>query len=145
MESLTACVNSSRHLNASGYPVCSNPWNSRKTILQHRLIYLVTRNLLPSDIEGLVVRHKCDNRTCINPDHLDLGTVQDNVQDMLDRGRGNKARGVTSGIAKLNETAVKSIRIEYRTATLEYLASKYSVTKTTIACIVHNKTWKHVK
>jgi len=40
--------------------------------------------------EGMVVRHKCDNINCINPEHMELGTQLDNIQDMVERGRSTK-------------------------------------------------------
>ena len=60
--------------------------------------------------EGMVVRHKCDNPPCINPKHLELGTVQDNVNDREERGRRTPARGEKNGYAKLTWDNVNDIR-----------------------------------
>ena len=59
-------------------------WNGRKCSA-HRLAYAAANGPIPP---GLLVRHKCDVPICVNPDHLEVGTHQDNVDDMLDRGRG---------------------------------------------------------
>jgi len=62
---------------------------NKKYYLAHRLIYYFHYNVWPN---GLVVRHKCDNRKCCNPHHLELGTDKDNARDTINRGRNNPAK-----------------------------------------------------
>jgi len=50
----------------------------------HRLMYTIAKGPIP---DGLVVRHKCDNSICQNPDHMELGTQYDNCQDAVKKGR----------------------------------------------------------
>lgn len=66
------------------------------------------------EVEGKVVRHKCDNPLCVNPAHLEVGSQLDNVQDMLDRGRCNHASGECNGLAKLSNAAVRTMRERLR-------------------------------
>lgn len=66
-----------------GYPVCNRNGNTNVKI--HRFIWKVSNGM---DIEkGLVIRHNCDNILCINPAHLQIGTVADNNMDIRLRGR----------------------------------------------------------
>ncbi len=62
------------------------------------------------DIEGKVVRHTCDNGLCVNPDHLEIGTQDDNIKDMMNRGRNNQPSGVKNGNAVLTQELVDKIR-----------------------------------
>jgi hypothetical protein len=73
---------------------------SKQPETAHRFAWQVTNGEVPS---GLVVRHKCDNRICCNPDHLEVGTHQDNTNDKMSRGRyvcGSLGR--TASVAERN-------------------------------------------
>jgi hypothetical protein len=85
--------------------------------------------------EGLWVLHSCDNRLCVNPDHLRAGTLQDNVDDMMDRGRH-------VGKAKLTHAQVAAIRLDGRP--LSVIAMQYGVTIPNIAAIRNGRSWKRL-
>ena len=92
------------------------------------------------------VLHKCDNRPCVNPNHLQIGTQRDNALDMANKGRARGASGVKNANSKLNEDNVKIIRKEAADGvTYQTLADRFNVTRPTISCIIQGKTWKHVK
>jgi len=78
------CWNWNRSLSTHGYGLLSD---KRKTWLVHRLVYTLQNGEI---LEGLLVRHKCDNRKCCNPEHLELGTNQDNALDVLERKKDLK-------------------------------------------------------
>ena len=109
------------------------------TIKMHRKAYIVANNLTIADIEGMHVRHKCDNPRCINPEHLELGTRQDNMDDMKRRGRSPNTKGERNTKAKLTWDIVKAIRES--SASLSVLANKYGVGRTTISDIKRGVTW----
>lgn len=96
-------------------------------------------------IKGKMVCHKCDNRGCINPSHLFLGTQLDNMRDMISKGRGNQSppKGEANANAKLTKDAVLVIRSSRLKGS--QLASAFGVSQSVISAIKHNKTWKSVK
>jgi hypothetical protein len=75
------CVEWDRSRHDFGYGLC---WREGRTALAHRVSYEIHYGPIPA---GLMVRHKCDNPPCVNPNHLELGTHADNMRDMTRRGR----------------------------------------------------------
>lgn len=112
--------------------------NSRKNTLLHRYIYEMFNDIID---DSLVVRHKCDNGFCINPNHLELGTHQDNMNDMKTRGRSTK--GERNASSKLTEEQVKEIRRLYsdREYNQKELSSLFDVSQRHISNIVRNISW----
>lgn len=94
--------------------------------------------------EGLVVRHKCDNRMCINPEHLESGTIMDNVHDAVERGRNS--RGSKNGHAMLNEDQVEKIKtLILDGKTNKELSKMFNVDHRIISNIRHERRWTHVQ
>ena len=118
-----------------------------KVYRSHRLSYEHYKGKIP---DGLVVRHKCDNPACVNPEHLEVGTQKDNVQDCITRGRKSEmptiiAKGVRCKKSNLTEDDVREIRIlrEFD-FTLKELRNKYNISEGSIWKIINRIAWKHV-
>ncbi len=91
------------------------------------------------------VLHHCDTPLCVNPKHLYFGTHQDNMRDMVRRGRQNKARGTKQHLAKLTESQVKRMRcLRESGATFKSLGLKFGVTKQNVYAVIQRRTWKHI-
>jgi len=106
----------------------------------HRLAYCEAHSLSLDEIDGFVVRHRCDNPGCVNPDHLELGTQADNVRDRDERGR--TSRGASHYSAKLTEVDVLAIRSDSCPYSLEN-QKKYGISDSAIWRIVSRRTWKN--
>ena len=97
--------------------------------------------------KGMCVLHKCDNRMCVNPDHLFVGTRTDNMVDKVEKDRQHKGEQFKS--AKLSDDKVREIRKRHkvwsatRTNTKE-LAMEFGVSTTVILRVVSGRGWKHV-
>lgn len=122
-----------------GYPHTSK---NGKRISVYRHIYEECFGEIPKE---MLIRHTCDNRMCINLEHLIIGTYQDNMNDKMLRGRHrlNPAKGEKQGFAKLTDDKVKKILIDNRKHS--EIAKEYGVTRQTIQCVKARKTWKHVE
>lgn len=113
----------------------------------HRYSWLLFNGEIP---KGLNVLHKCDVRYCVNPDHLFLGTQNDNVMDMIAKDRKSIITGENHWRSKLTQNQVDEIRIAYIKGSIgEFstrgLARKYGVCQATIREILTNKIWKEKK
>jgi wobble nucleotide-excising tRNase len=86
---------------------------------------------------GLSVLHRCDDRRCINPDHLFLGTLDDNMADMVKKNR--QAKGESNGQVKLERARVREIRM--MAGSNRALAKKYGVSSALISLIKNGKRW----
>ena len=108
----------------------------------HRFVYQLVHGPIPH--ETPVVRHSCDNRRCINPNHLLAGTIDDNVRDRQDRKR--QARGMSSGRRKVTEADVVYIRtnyVPYKTP-LKKFSDELGITIDQVHRIAKGKSWKHI-
>jgi|ERR1700734_88650 len=114
-----------------------------KNVRAHRIAYLLCVDDIP---EGLFVLHTCDNRACLNPDHLYVGTHEDNMKDRSTRNRQARHIGSTNGLSVLTEIKVKEIKLLFREGKLSNreIAEEYDVGMSTIANIRIGRTWRHV-
>lgn len=95
--------------------------------------------------KNLLVCHKCDNRSCINPNHLFLGTSADNVKDMFRKKRNPKLGGESCGHSKLTSHQVfeiLAILSKPDRPTYRVIAKMYGIHPTSVCKIATNKTWK---
>lgn len=119
-----------------------------KMVSSHRVSYIINHPLTIDlwEHREICVCHKCDNPCCVNPAHLFLGSVGDNMNDKLAKGRGNQPKGENHGRSKLTEDNVREIRIKYAEGGVSQreLALKYAVSETIIGYITLRKRWTHI-
>jgi hypothetical protein len=137
----------------------------------HRFAWVLYRGLIP---DGLMVLHHCDNRGCVNPEHLWLGTTDDNMADMVSKGRASRGakharrlqpehwehlkgdghwtrlhpervlRGERQGRAKLTEEKVREIRGLAGKVSQDELADQFGVCQSVVSGIILRRTWREV-
>lgn len=109
-------------------------------IYAHRLSWELHNGGIP---KGMQVRHDCDNRKCVNPRHLQLGTFYDNMQDAVDRRRFKHAEQHWN--SKLDSKSVREIR-ELAKSGLKHadIATSYGVGRPAVTNIINRVTWKDV-
>ena len=113
--------------------------SNKKDYGAHRYSWLIHFGAIPP---GLSVLHRCDNRGCVNPAHLFLGTQSDNMRDMVQKKR-RIYQGSHNANSKLTDAEVLEIRNNFNNNYAE-LSAVYSVTKANIRHIVSRKHWGHI-
>lgn len=108
----------------------------------HKLAWVLTHG----DPKGLCICHRCDNRVCVNPAHMFLGTKKDNMEDAVSKGRQVHGEGNIHAI--LTEAQVREILANPpkrgRGGNVNEYAARYGVTNEAILHIVAKRTWKHL-
>ncbi len=128
----------------AGYGKLGAGLRGGKILLAHRVAFEDTYGSIPS---GLCVLHRCDNRPCVNPTHLWLGTKRDNLLDAIAKGHWtpyHPCYGMRNG-AKLSEDQVREIRSQPSQVSQVELARLYGVVQQTISCIVGRRSWTDIE
>lgn len=106
----------------------------------HRAAWRLTHGSVP---EGIWVLHKCDNRACVNPDHLFLGTNSDNVADMVAKGRN--LRGERQNGATITDAMARTILdLAARGESRKEIARRYGISYANVCNVVAGRTFAHL-
>ena len=139
---MSDCIEWQKYRSEDGYGILRH---NGKTVKAHRLAYCQSHGMNLEDIVGKVVRHKCDNPSCVNPEHLELGTQADNNRDRAERNRSAHLIGEKNGRAKLTMNQVDEIRRRYVRGSKDNntvtLAKEFGVCQSHVSEIVRGVIW----
>lgn len=113
-------------------------------ICAHRFSYKIFKGDIP---KNKLVLHECDNRQCVNPDHLFLGTQKDNILDMIKKGRRvhSSRVGQNNGRTTLNDKDILKIRSDYKNGvSVKSICKSYKLSETQVYRIVKKQSWSHI-
>jgi hypothetical protein len=133
------CYIFSGNRDCDGYPTMS--YKNKRT-RANRLSWILAKGDIPA---GYCVCHKCDTPSCINPDHLFLGTNHENTADRNSKNR--QAKGKRQHVCKLSEEQVKRMRLEHfqEKQSIRTLAAKYGVCFATAREAINGINWGWIK
>ena len=129
---MDGCIEWQRHRNKAGYGKVGGK-------LAHRIAFQLHTGIDP---KGMLVCHKCDNPPCINPEHLFLGTHQDNSDDKMMKGRFKKMLGEKNGCAKMTDEIAQKLIDE--PGTYRAVARKFGVSPSVVRNAKLGIKWKHL-
>ena len=140
LDKTTGCWMWTASINRDGYGQIGV---NRKNTKAHRVSYELNKGPIP---EGQCVCHTCDTPSCVNPDHLFLGTPSENVADMVEKGRLKDNSGRNNPASKLTEAKVLDIRARYAAGdtTQAAIARRFGINASSVGHIVTRHTWRHV-
>ena len=129
----SGCIEWTGYTSSSGYP---NFKIGKVNYSAHRVAREYFYGPIP---ENLLVRHTCDNRRCINPAHLAIGTHQQNMSDMRERGRARP------GNRKLKPDDVKAMRLARESGSkINDIAKAFGVSKSTASKVCSGAAYSHI-
>lgn len=109
-----------------------------KTYLAHRVSYVIHKGIIP---DGKIIMHLCDNKKCVNPNHLKVGTIAENNRAALPRRKSlTQELHVKSKLTTDDVRAIRKLRAENKFA-YPILARKFNVSVNTIGRIVRKEYW----
>lgn len=116
-------------------------WMYGKNVGAHRAAWILHCGQIS---DGMMVCHRCDNPSCINVEHLFLGTAADNSKDAAMKQR--LCVGIANGNRVMTEQMVRDIRSSYvpRRMSQAKIAIQYGISEYAVFCVVTNKTWRHL-
>ena len=122
-----------------GYGAISRGGRGGARVLAHRVSWEIVHGQIPDD---LCILHKCDNRSCVNPDHLFLGTKKDNMMDCVDKKR--HAFGERVAHARLTLEDVWWIRFTRQIcgAALKDIGLVFGVSDSNVSMIISGRRWR---
>ena len=106
-------------------------WSGKKHESAHRFSYKLYNGVIP---DRKLIMHICDNKICVNPNHLKIGTQMENLQDMYDKSRDRPPK-------KLTITQVKEIRLLNKKYSRSSLSKKYNISLSVIGRIIRNEVY----
>jgi hypothetical protein len=138
-----SCWNWLGGTNKQGYGKISyGGYKNEKSLAAHRVSYQLANGEIP---EGMFVLHSCDNPRCVNPEHLFVGTRQDNVDDRERKGRNKIMRGDRVGTSVLTNEQVAAIKRSLLDGeSIKDRSARYSVHRRTISGIKNEEIWQSI-
>jgi hypothetical protein len=131
---MTECIEAKPRKNGYG-----TVWVDGRTVRAHRHAWEKANGPIP---DGLLVCHRCNNKACVNPDHLYLGTNAENLAHARRDGLTNPPKGEQHWNTSLNEDDVRAIRADSRIR--REIAADYGIHTTSVTKIKNGSRWGHV-
>ena len=128
------------YITPAGYGQFSN-YRDNKNVTAHRVSYEISTGEILSDLDFIC--HKCNNKKCVNPNHLYKGDAHSNMQDTIAAGNWNRPprlTGFSSPNTKLSPEIAREIRLKGESGeSAVSLAKKYNISRTTVGRIMHKQ------